>query len=402
MKINTIINRYIFKEMLPPFILCLLVFSFIFLMARMIKITNWIVNYDVSILSVGLMICYSMPLFLVFVLPMSVMMSILLTFLRMSGDNEITALKTGGFSIYRFLPPVVFFFLAGFAATLFITIYAMPWASLAIKELTYSVAATNADIGLKERTFNDSFKDVMLYVNKVDIVNKELIDVFIEDKRQPDMVSTVIAPRGKLFSEPDKYVFYLLLYDGTIYQTNVDDRIATSIRFDSNKFKFDLQNAFADQKEKQKDRSEMSVSELIRYAQTRETKDKHYYKALIEMHQRFSLPFTCIALGILAMPLGLQSRAFRRSYGLILGLFFFLVYYLLLSAGSVLGKTGSVPPAIGIWVPNAVMGGIGIYLLLRSAREKQVQLFYAAAFLLPLLTKFRRKRMISHRNRQIT
>ena len=199
MKINSIINRYIFREMLSPFFLSVAVFTFIFLMAKMIKITNWVVNYDVSILSVVMIICYSMPLFLVFVLPMSLMMSILLTFLRMSGANEITALKTGGLSIYRLLPPVVFFCLSGFAATLFLTIYAMPWASLAIKELSYSVAASNIDIGLKERTFNGSFKDVMLYVNKVDIKNKELIDLFIEDKRQPDIVSTVIAPKGKLY-----------------------------------------------------------------------------------------------------------------------------------------------------------------------------------------------------------
>jgi len=402
MKINSIINRYIFREMLPTFFLSVAVFTFIFLMAKMIKITNWVVNYDVSILSVVMMICYSMPLFLVFVLPMSLMMSILLTFLRMSGDNEITALKTGGLSIYRLLPPVVFFCLSGFAATLFLTIYAMPWASLAIKELSYSVAASNIDIGLKERTFNGSFKDVMLYVNKVDIKNKELIDLFIEDKRQPDIVSTVIAPKGKLYREPDKYVYYLVLYNGTIYQTNLDDRIATSIRFDSNKFKLDLQNAFADHKAKRKHRSEMSLRELMRYAQTYKTKSQSYNKVLLEFHQKFSLPFTCIALGVLAVPLGLQSRSAKRPYGLILGLFFFLVYYLLLSAGSVLGKAGSVPPVIGMWLPNAVMLVIGIYLLLRSAREKPIHLFYAAAFLLQVLTKFRRKHLSSSKSKQLT
>ncbi len=66
--------------------------------------------------------------------------------------------------------------------------------------MALKVAASNIDIGLKERTFNDAFKDVMLYVNKIDLKNKKLIDIFIEDKRQPDIVSTVVAPEGRLFS----------------------------------------------------------------------------------------------------------------------------------------------------------------------------------------------------------
>lgn len=391
MKINSIINRYIFKEMLPPFSLSVLVFSFIFLMARMIKITHWIVNYDVSILSLALMIFYSMPLFLVFVLPMSIMMSILLTFVRISGDNEITALKTGGLSIYGLLPPVAIFCLIGCATTFFLTIYGMPWASTAIRELTYSVAANNIDIGLKERTFNDSFKDVMLYVNKVDFINKELIDVFIEDKRQPDIINTVVAPRGKLYSEPEKFLFHLVLYNGKIHQSNMDDRMANSIGFDFYKLSLDLKDAFETEKHKKKDRKEMTAAELLKWAKSYKTKDKFYYKLLLQFHQKFSLPFTCFALGVVAMPLGLQSRSAGRSYGLILGLLFLLIYYFMLSAGSVLGKAGSVPPVVGMWVPNVVMSATGIYLLLRTGKEHPMRLFYAITFIQQKLKKIRRK-----------
>ncbi len=391
MKFNSIINRYIFKELLPPFSLSVLVFSFIFLMARMIKITHWIVNYDVSIVSLALMICYSMPLFLVFVLPMSIMMSILLTFVRMSGDNEITALKTGGLSIYGLIPPVAIFCLIGFATTLFMTIYGIPWASTAIRELTYTVAANNINIGLKERTFNDGFKDVMLYVNKVDFKNKELIDVFIEDKRQPDMVNTVVAPRGKLYSEPEKFLFHLVLYDGKIHQSNMDDRMANSIGFDFYKLSLDLKNAFESEKSKKKDRKEMTTAELIKYAKSYKKRDKFYYKILIQLHQKFSLPFTCFALGIVAMPLGLQSRSAGRSYGLVLGLLFLLIYYFMLSAGSVLGKAGSVPPVIGMWIPNTVMSAAGVYLLLRTGKEHPMRLINVFKFVQQRLKKIFRK-----------
>lgn len=361
-------------EMLPPFSLNVLFFTFVFLMAQMIEITNWIVNYNINMIDVLMMIIFTTPYFLVFVLPMSIMMSVLLTFLRFSSDNEITALKCGGYSIYGLLPPVILFCLIGFCITIFITIYGMPWGSQAVKALTYKVASSNVDIGLKERTFNDSFKGVMLYVNNIDIKDKSLIDVFIEDKRQKKVVTTVIAPRGKLFSQPDKFVFYLQLYNGTIHQMNREDRIANAINFDTYNLSLDLKNSFLEEKEKGKHRTEMSLGELITHIDTYPIKDKGYYKAVMELHRKFSLPFACIALGLLAMPLGVQSKSAKRSFGLILGLLSFLFYYLLLSAGTVFGKTGTIAPEVGMWFPNFIVGGAGLYLLFRTVKERPLQI----------------------------
>ena len=97
-----------------------------------------------------------------------------------------------------------------------------------------------------------------------------------------------------------------------------------------------------------------------------------YYLALMEFHKKFSLPSACLALGLLAMPLGIQSKSAKRSFGIGLGLFFFLAYYLILSAGFVFGEAGSYPPLIGMWAPNIVMGGIGCFLMVRCARERAI------------------------------
>ena len=74
---------------------------------------------------------------------------------------------------------VRFLILAGFLVTLFMTLYGVPKAKATVEDLVVEMAASNVDIGLKERTFNDSFDDVMLYVNKIDVKNKALIDVFM-------------------------------------------------------------------------------------------------------------------------------------------------------------------------------------------------------------------------------
>ena len=375
---------------MSPFTLSLFFCTFVLLMAEMVKITNWIVNYDVSIVPVLLMIFYAAPLALVYVIPMSVMMSILLTFLRMSGDNEIMALKSGGLSIYRLLPPVILFGFFGLVITLYITVFATPWASTAIEDLTFQVAASNVDIGLKERTFNDSFKNVMLYVNKVDPKRNEFFDIFIEDKRQEGFVSTVVAPRGKLFSEPDKFVYHLMLYNGTIHQTNRDDRTANSIGFDFYKLSLDFKDEFSTAQKRRKHSAERSLGELIQYAKSFPVKNKAYYRLLIDLHKKFSFPAACIALGVLAMPLGLHSRTNKRTFGLIIGLFLILVYYLMLSAGVVFGKTGRLPPAIGMWIPNVVMGAVGIYLLMRSSKERSIYIDFVEGWIQRVVARLRR------------
>jgi len=111
MKINSIVNRYLFKEMIPPFVITMVFFTFLFLMAKILLITNLVVNYNISLPKVILLLIYFVPYFLVFVVPMSVMMAVILTFLRLSSDNEIIALKTGGVSLYGLLPPVLIFWM---------------------------------------------------------------------------------------------------------------------------------------------------------------------------------------------------------------------------------------------------------------------------------------------------
>ena len=391
MKLNSITNRYIFKEMFVPFSINIFVFTFLFLMTEMLKIANWIVNYNLSIWTVFILIFYTMPMFLTFIIPMSVMLAILLTFLRLSSDNEIVAIKSCGMSIYGLLPPVMLFALLGFLLTMLLTLYAGPRSKASLEEMSLKVATTNMDIGLKERTFNDTFKGVMLYVNKIDIQNKKLIDVFIEDKRQQDIVSTVVAPEGRLISEPEKFTYHLILSNGTIHQTNPNERSANSIQFKTYTLSLNFKEQFAEAAKRKKGREEMGVAELRQYIDKLAGKDEEaFQKAKMELHRRYSIPAACLALGLLAFPLGIQSKTAKRSFGLILGLFFFFSYYLLLTAGYSFGKSGVLPPVIGMWLPNVVMTGIGLFFLFKTAKDRSLKIDLLAQRFHLILSKFYR------------
>jgi lipopolysaccharide export system permease protein len=388
MRINTIVNRYIFRELFSPFALSLTILTFIFLMTKILEITNLIVNYQIGIGTVALMLLFSMPFFLIFTIPMSVMISVLLTFLRMSSDNEIVALKAGGQSTYALVPPVLLFCLAGAAATCVTSVYGLPRGRMAFKNLAYALAMSNVNVGLRARTFNDRFDGVVLYVNRIDVQTRELIDVFIEDQRTPGAITTVVAPRGKIFSDPGKMVFRLRLFDGSVHQVDLQGRAGHSIRFETYDVRLDIKQVITAARGGPKDEEEMSLAELRAYLDQATVRNDQYYLTLMEFHKKFSIPFSCIALGLLALPLGIQSRSAKRSYGVILSLVFFLGYYIMLSAGWVFGEAGVYPPVIGMWVPNVVTGGLGLFLLRRTARERPLHL----AWLSRLRPRFQNRR----------
>ncbi|MBU8910344.1 MAG: LPS export ABC transporter permease LptF [Desulfobacterales bacterium] len=372
MKSFNIINRYIFRELLPPFAISLFFLTFVFLMTRIPEITNMVVNYNADILSVAFMVVYTLPRFLEFTIPMSVMISILLTFMRMSQENEILALKGAGISLYKLLPPVLIFCFSGVFLTMCITVFGVSWGKLSIKKKSIELARSSIDAALQERQFNCELEDVMIYVSHVNMKTKELKDVFIEDRRTKGVISISIAPSGKLIRLEGEQVYAIRLYNGMINQVDVDEKSVSSIQFENYDININLNLMNKGSGKISKDLDEISLVDLIGLIRS-EIKDKaRLIEALMELHEKFSIPFACLSLGILAFPLGVQSASFRRSSGFGFGISFFLLYYFLLAIGWSAGETGNYPPVLAMWLPNVIMGGAGVFFLVRNAKEKPV------------------------------
>ncbi|MDT8379729.1 MAG: LPS export ABC transporter permease LptF [Desulfotignum sp.] len=375
MRAATTINRYIFKEFFPPFGISLCFLTFVFLMTRIPEIMNLVVNYNAGLAAVVVMILYTLPRFLEFTIPISVMVAVLLTFMRMSVENEMTAMKGAGLSLYRLLPPVLIFCVLGTGLTLFITLFAVPWGKLSIKEKTLDLARSSMDLALEERQFNSRLEDIMLYVSHVDMKTRDMTDVFIEDRTVEGMTRISIAPEGRLIRSQDSNVYTIRLYNGMINQVDIEKKTVSNIRFGSYDINIDL--AMLQQKGAtgiQKDFDEYGIRELMGVIRTGATDEQKMSEARMVLHEKFSIPFACLFLGLLAFPLGVQSLLTGRSSGLGLGVCFVLIYYLLLAAGWSAGETGRFPPVIGMWIPNLLMGGAGMYLLKRNAEENPVRI----------------------------
>jgi Predicted permeases len=89
----------------------------------------------------------------------------------------------------------------------------------------------------------------------------------------------------------------------------------------------------------------------------------------IELHKRFSLPFACILLFIIGMALGSIIRKGGLGMPFIVAVSFFVLYYFLNTVGEKIAKEMVVPVYVGMWMPSAILGGIGLFLLIKANND---------------------------------
>ncbi|MBF0303894.1 MAG: LPS export ABC transporter permease LptF [Desulfamplus sp.] len=369
----SILSRYIFKELLSPFSVSITFLTFIFLMTRIPEITNMVVNYNTGIASLVMLIIYTIPRFMEFTIPMSVMISVLLTAMRMSNDNEIIALKGSGISLSRLVLPVMLFCTLGTILSLWITIWGVPWGRFSFAVTGAELAKSTLNLALKERQFNNTFEGVMIYITSIDIKTSEFSDIFIEDSRNPNSVNITTASKGVIVSDDSGYNHTFRLFKGTINQVDIKARSVNALSFDTYDINFDTQFGKQDLEKQGKDYDEMYLYELLDFIQSGKVDSKELRSAIIELHEKFAIPFSCLALGLLALPLGISSGpSSKRSSGFGLALSFSLCYYLLLAAARSVGETEHYSPVIGIWLPDIIMGVTAIYMFSRVSQEKSL------------------------------
>ena len=104
-----ILHRYVFREVLTPFLLGLGVFTFVLLIARLLKLIELVVNRGLPPMQILRLIGYLMPAFLEVTVPMAMLLAILIAFGRLSADSEMIAMRSSGLSIYQLVPPIALF-----------------------------------------------------------------------------------------------------------------------------------------------------------------------------------------------------------------------------------------------------------------------------------------------------
>jgi len=362
-----IIHRYLLREMIGPFFISLGVFTFMLLIAKIMELTDLVVSRGVGLDVVGRLLLYTLPYFFVFTIPMATLLGVLLAFLRMSGDMEVVALKAAGVSPYTFLPPVAVLAICAWLVTSALAFWGLPWGNHKFENLVFQVAKAQTDLALKERVFLDTFPGMVIYISRLP-GQGQMTDLFIVDEREKGRHHTIVAKKGKIFpAQNDRLI--LRLYDGTIHSVGQNLRSAQTAAFVTYDIAVDASTLAAAHQRTTKHEKEMYVGELLAEMDKLPADSMQYYLIEMEMHKKFSVPFACLVMALIGLPLGMHSRG-GRSWGVAIALVVFLGYYLMLSAAWSFGKSGDYPPLVGMWAPNLLLGALGVELFRREVKEK--------------------------------
>jgi lipopolysaccharide export system permease protein len=372
-----IIFRYILREISYPFLMILFVLTFVLIMGKLLQLMELMVNKGVSFIDISKLFLLLFPSFLIFTIPISILISILIGLGRLSADNEITIFKASGLSLYQILYPVLFASLIAFIMTTISTFFLVPQSNYATRHLLFNIAKQKASIGIQEKVFNDDFNGILLYADSIPVSGNFMEGVLISDTRLTNEPSTIIAKKAYLVSDPNQMTVTLRLENGSSHMVDTTLKNYRKMDFRFYDINLNLESSIAEaNKIKTKTSTELTILEKAETLKSNTLDDQSALDLKIELNKSVALPVSCIVMGILAIPLGIRSNRSVKSRGFTLGLMIVLIYYFLILNGETLAETGKLTPFLGIWMPNFLFGIIGIYLLMRAAKDKIINIPY--------------------------
>lgn len=363
-----ILSFYLIREIAELFLLGIAIFTLVLLMGRLIKLTEMVISHGVPLVDVGLMIFCLLPSFLVYTIPMAFLLAVLLSFGRLSSDNEFTVMKACGVSLLQIMPPVLLCGLVASAFGLYAGVVGVPWGNRAFANLSYSVLQQNVASTIREKVFWDDIPGIVIYTEHYDEDRHTLSDVLIYDGRDTSRPLTIFADSGVMGGTSNPHDMRLTLRNGSIHVKGKEHEYRL---IDFGEYVMTLSAPGATNNINRNPR-EMENSELRNLIDSPTTPSRLRLKMSSELHSRYALPFASLVFAVVAVPLGLQNRRSARSFGFSISIGVLLLYYVLLSLMSTLAERGTLPAALALWLPNIIFFTMGCSLLRMVSLERRI------------------------------
>ena len=442
------LSRYILGQQVAPFLFGIFIIMFILILDFLYKNLEVLIGKGVPVLVSTELLLLSMGWMMVMAIPMAVLIATLVSFMRMSSDNEVVAMKTGGMSLMAIARPVL---TAGLLLS-FIMIpvhnFVVPETNHRLANLLVSIHRKKPALQLRDGVFMNDIKGYSILVNKSR--GREIEGVTISKLEEGRPAQTIRAEHGEIFFSEDENTLVMKLYNGEIHDVDEKDpkrylrlsfnehtmyipeagtqliRLEREHRGEREMSITDLRNEMErirgkidgqgvqvkkivressaeledfyrsrtnenGREEKPTTRAPTSVisstEDKLRSVKNQIASHERRIRSLsVEVHKKIALSFACIVFVIIGVPLGVRAREASAGAGMMISILFFAVYYAFLKVGENLADRGLVPPVLSMWAANIVLGAVGIWLFTRANRELPF---------IPLGTRRERKRETS-------
>jgi LPS export ABC transporter permease LptF/LPS export ABC transporter permease LptG len=364
-----IVDRYIIRELLLPFFIGLVIFTFLLLIQPLAEYGERLIAKGVSWTIVGRVLVTLVPQALAVTIPISLLIGLLVAFGRLSADRESVALQACGISIFRMLRPVMAVAALAWLATSYIMLVSVPAANQNFREIIYGVVSARAESEIRPRVFFEDFPNRVLYIRDTPPEGTGWLDVFLADTSNPEQATVFTARRGRLVTNRDRRTVDLVLEDGTRHTTTLRDPASYEVtRF--NEFIMGLDpNTVFPSTDILKGDNEMTIPELRARAAELESQGFSPHGPLMALHRKFALPVVCFVFAVIGLGLGLTSGRAGKLGSFVPGIGVVFVYYVFDYLGRQIAKGQIIPPWFATWAPNIILGLAGLALLFWRARS---------------------------------
>ena len=359
-----ILTRYIFKEIFAHCLLGLLVFTFVLYVRPLSRVLELVARRSLHASQIAFLFLLPLPSILVITIPMAVLLGTLIGLSRMAADSEIIAIRSTGIGKAQLVWPVLMFALCGWALTAWISLFLAPTALRNLERSEAGLAAAQASYEIQPRVFIEQFPHLLLYLKDVESSVSQWRGVFIVERSQNDKVKVTLAESGRLVNDGSSDRVALYLENGATHEFDPHhEQQYTVTSFN------DWEIPIAEPGKAGEEH--ITPSMLAPLTLVRDLhKTGQQRAALVELNYRLALPFACLVLALVAVPIGLISRKGGKAFGLMLSILLVFIYYMLMASGLNLAKEGRLNPLIGLWMANVVFGLAGVLMLRQTNRVR--------------------------------
>jgi lipopolysaccharide export system permease protein len=384
------LHNYLTRQVLASLLLTVAVFTFVLLIGNVLKeilpmLVSGHARLDTMAEAVGLLI----PFVWVFALPMGLLTAMLLVFGRFSADNELTAARASGISLLALIMPVLLLSLLCCGVSAWINMQLGPQCRVAYVNLFYKLSGELMNsTQLPEGRFIRDFPGYIFYAEKNRDGKLEDVMVFVLDKNETNVTTTIRAPRGTIDVDAPNKQLVLHLFDArsvttgervaissspdAVFNLNMDTGGARTFKPGISDMTFwQLRDELADLDNKlgmPPPAATNSIERLVQLKEVRQQRKDLTEPIRVEMNRQLAFSFACFGFTLVGIPLGIRVHRRETNIGVAIALGLVLIYYAFVLTAKALAARPEFAPHLIVWLPNFIFQAVGVVLLWRANR----------------------------------
>jgi lipopolysaccharide export system permease protein len=353
-----IIDKYLLKTLMVPLSYCLIGFSMIYVVFDLFDHFSDFMEAKTSLFDIFKYYLFLFPSVLAFIVPISLLLSVLYALSTLTRSNELTAMRASGVSLYRLMMPLMG---VGLVASLVvggvnesIAPWSMYWTDQFIK-----IQGHEGETSVHS-AFNIAYKNVtnhrIWWIGEFNTQNFDMKNVIVTQQREDGTDEYKIQAKEGRWLDGRWW-----LRDLSVQNYTKDGQPMGAPTFELNRELVDYTENPRVFMGEVKDPQFFSSLELLNYVRTRHLSDDRLARYMTDFQSRISMPWTCLIVMLLGIPFGVHTGRKGAFLGIVFALSLFFGFYAMINLCVALGKNQTLPPILAGWLPNIfffVLGSI--------------------------------------------